>query len=265
MLEVRNLSTHFNSDNGTVKAVDNVSFSVGKGEVLGIVGESGSGKSTVALSIMRLIYPPGKIISGEVIFNGQDLLKLSEKEMIGIRGAKISMIFQDPFTSLNPVFTVGDQIAEAIQLHQGLDRREAWKKAIEMLEMVQIQDPARRVKDYPHQFSGGMRQRVMIAMALACRPEILIADEPTTALDVTIQAEIIRLLKELQEKLNLSIIYITHNFGIIKAICQRTLVMYNGRIEEEGGVREVLAGPRSPYTRRLLESLKVLSQREVKL
>jgi len=258
VLNVKNLSTYFYLEKKVLKAVDGVSLFVDKGEILGVVGESGSGKSTLALSIMRLVSPPGKIVSGEVIFNGQDLLELSEEEMIKIRGAKISMIFQDPFSSLNPVFSVGDQIAEAIQLHQGLSRREAWQKAIEMLNLVQIKDPEIRVKDYPHQFSGGMRQRVMIAMALACQPEILIADEPTTALDVTIQAEILKLLKELQEKLNLSIIYITHNFGIIKEICNRVVVMYQGKVVEGGKTYQVLENPREDYTKKLINCLKEL-------
>ncbi|MFC1571094.1 ABC transporter ATP-binding protein [Candidatus Margulisiibacteriota bacterium] len=258
MLEVKNLSTYFYQDGSIVKAVDNVSFSVGKGEILGILGESGSGKSTIAHSILRLIYPPGKIVAGEIIFNGQDLLKLSEEQMIKIRGAKISMIFQDPFSSLNPVYTVGDQIAEAIRLHQGLNKRDSWQKAIEMLDTVHIKKPELRIKDYPHQFSGGMRQRVMIAMALACRPELLIADEPTTALDVTIQAEILKLLKEVQQKFNLGIIYITHNFGIIKAICQRVLVMYKGKLIEQGTVDKVLKSPQEKYTKKLIDCLEVL-------
>lgn len=258
MLNVRNLSTYFYQEGSAVKAVDDVSFSVGKGEILGILGESGSGKSTIAHSIMRLIYPPGKIVSGEIIFKGQDLLKLSEEAMIKIRGAQISMVFQDPFTSLNPVYTVGDQIAEAIRLHQGLKRKEAWDKAVQMLDTVHIKDPASRIKDYPHQFSGGMRQRVMIAMALACKPELLIADEPTTALDVTIQAEILKLLKEIQEKFNLSVIYITHNFGIIKAICQRVIVIYRGKIVEKGRVEEIFASPKDSYTKKLIACLEVL-------
>ena len=261
MLEVKALSTYFYQDEAVVKAVEGVSLSVASGETLGVVGESGSGKSTLALSLMRLIYPPGKIVSGEVVFNGQDLMKLTEQEMIKIRGAKISMIFQDPFTSLNPVFTVGDQIAEAIELHQGLSRKQAWNKAIEMLEIVKIKDPGVRIKDYPHQFSGGMRQRVMIAMALACRPEVLIADEPTTALDVTIQAEILKLLKELQKELKLSIIYITHNFGIIREVCERVIVMYKGRKVEEGRVQEVLENPKEDYTKSLINSLRALRDR----
>ncbi|MFH1826708.1 MAG: ABC transporter ATP-binding protein [bacterium] len=260
MLEIKSLSTYFQSDGQTIKAVDDVSFSLGQGEVLGILGESGSGKSTVAHSILRLIYPPGKIAAGQVLFHGRDLLKLTEEQMIKIRGAKISMIFQDPFASLNPVLTVGDQIAEAVQLHQGLNKKRAWVRAQEMLDIVRIKDSGLRVKDYPHQFSGGMRQRVMIAMALACQPEILIADEPTTALDVTIQAEILGLLTELQQKLNLSIIYITHNFGIIKRICQRVLVMHRGKIVEQGEVQQVFSNPEDEYTKRLIACLSVLKQ-----
>ena len=258
MLEVKNLSTYFYKEDLVIKAVDNVSFSVEKGEVLGILGESGSGKSTVAHSLLRLVASPGKIVAGEVLFNGQDLLKLTENEIIKVRGAKISMIFQDPFTSLNPVFTVGDQITEAIQLHQALPRKKAWQKAVEMLATVKIKDPELRIIDYPHQFSSGMRQRVMIAMAIACQPELLIADEPTTALDVTIQAEILKLLKELQQKFNLSIVYITHNFGIIKQICDRVLVMYKGKIVEEGKTLTIFANPQAEYTKRLILCLSEL-------
>jgi len=255
MLEVRGLSVTYPA----INAVSGVRFSVASGETLGVVGESGSGKSTVALAIMRLISPPGEIISGEVIFRGQDLLKLPEAEMIKVRGAKISMVFQDPFTSLNPVFTVGDQIAEAIQLHQGLKRPEAWEKAVEMLDLVRIKDSEVRSRDYPHQFSGGMRQRVMIAMALACQPELLIADEPTTALDVTIQAEILALLKELQAKMKLSIIYITHNFGIVKQLCDRVVVMNKGVIVEEGRTETIFNSPKNVYTQRLIDCLKTLT------
>ncbi|MDI6731112.1 MAG: ABC transporter ATP-binding protein [Candidatus Margulisbacteria bacterium] len=247
-------------DDSEVEAVKDVSFKVNKGEIIGILGESGSGKSTVALSILRLISSPGKITCGEIIFNGADLLKLTESEMIKIRGAKIAMIFQDPFSSLNPVLTVGDQIAEAIELHQGLKRKEAWQKAIEMLEIVQIKNPAGRCKNYPHQFSGGMRQRVMIAMALSCNPKLLIADEPTTALDVTVQAEILRLLKELQQKFNLSIIYITHNFGIVKHLCDRVVVMNKGKIVEEGEIIKVLSNPKDEYTKKLIGCLNELNR-----
>lgn len=259
MLEVKNLSTDFEQAGVTVRAVKRVSFSLNKGEVLGIVGESGSGKSTLALSLLRLIDRPGRIVGGEIIFQGQDLLKLSSDEMIKIRGRKIAMIFQDPFTSLNPVYSVGDQIAEVIQLHQRVDRRTAWQKAVEALAAVKIKEPAERANDYPHQFSGGMRQRVMIAMALAGQPELLIADEPTTALDVTIQAEILLLLKELQQQYNLSILYITHNFGIVKQICSRVVVMWRGEIVEEGLVSEILTAPKQEYTKNLIDCLKVLA------
>lgn len=252
MLEVKNLSTYFSQNDAIVKAVDDISLSVEKGEVLGVLGESGSGKSTIAHSILRLIQPPGKIVSGEIIFNGQDLLKLTDEEIIKIRGAKISMIFQDPFTSLNPVFTVGEQIVEAIRLHQRLNKKNAWEKAIQMLETVYIKNPQKRVRDFPHQFSGGMRQRVMIAMALACQPKLLIADEPTTALDVTIQAEILKLLRELQAKFKLSIIYITHNFGIVKKICDRVVVLSKGQVVEQGKTSDILLNPADPYTRKLI-------------
>ena len=255
MLEINNLSVEFKD----VTAVKNVSLSVARGEILGILGESGSGKSTIAHSILRLIYPPGKIVAGEIIFNGQDLMKLSEDEMIKIRGAKISMIFQDPFSSLNPVFTVGEQIAEVIRLPQGLNRREAYDKVVQMLELVKIKDPAARIKDYPHQFSGGMRQRVMIAMALACEPELLLADEPTTALDAAIQDEILNLLRELKDKFNLSIIYITHNFSIIKSLCSRVVVLNKGKLVEEGGVEDILQNPQEPYTQNLINCVKILN------
>jgi len=252
MLEVRNLSVEFNG----VKAVDNVSFRLDKGGTLGLAGESGSGKSTIALAIMKLVVPG----AGEVLLDGKDLLKTSEDEMTRVRGARISMIFQDPFTSLNPVFTVGEQVAEAVRLHQGMGRAEAWSAAVKMLEAVHIKDATARAHHYPHQFSGGMRQRVMIAMALACRPEILIADEPTTALDATIQMEIIQLLKEVQAEFNLSVIFITHNFGIVKAFCRDVLVINKGRIVEAGSVASVLSNPRSPYTKKLLDALRIINR-----
>lgn len=261
MLEIKGLAVNYFLNDSVVAAVKEVSFAVGRGEILGIVGESGSGKSTLAQAIMGLISPPGKIVSGEVLFNGRDLLKLSASEMIKVRGAGISMIFQDPFTSLNPVLTVGDQIAETIELHQGLTRQEAWGKAMALLDLVKINDPETRARAYPHQFSGGMKQRVMIALALACQSELLIADEPTTALDVTIQAEILKLLKELQKNLNISIIYITHNFGIIRAVCQKALVVYQGEVVEAGSVAGLLTDPQSAYTARLLAAWKVLSKR----
>jgi ABC-type dipeptide/oligopeptide/nickel transport system ATPase component len=258
MLEVKNLSVEYKTDCEIVKAVNNVSFSLSGSEILGLVGESGSGKSTIALTIMKLISNPGRIAAGEIIFNGQDILKMTKPELIHLRGAKISMIFQDPFTSLNPVFSIGDQVAEVIQLHQGLGRQEAWQKAVEMLEVVHINKAKERVRDYPHQFSGGMRQRVMIAMALACQPKILIADEPTTALDVTIQAEILKLLKEIQQKFNLSIIYITHNFGIIKQMCDRVVVIQKGQIVEAGETQAVFGQPKNEYTQKLINCLKVM-------
>jgi len=256
MLEVKDLSVTYFTEAEAVSAVSGVSLLVAKGETLGVLGESGSGKSTLALALMRLVGYPGKIVKGEIWFKGQDLLKLSEAEMIKIRGARISMIFQDPFTSLNPVYSIGDQIAEAIQLHQQVSRREAWSRAKDMLSLVRLD--SRRISDYPHQFSGGMQQRAMIAMALSCRPDLLIADEPTTALDVTIQADILKLLLELQRDLGLSIIYITHNFGIIKEVCRRVLVMYKGRVVEEGETLKVLNDPKDNYTKSLIESLRVL-------
>jgi ABC-type dipeptide/oligopeptide/nickel transport system ATPase component len=257
MLEVKGLTVTYQTD-PPVTAVEGVSLTVGSGESVGVVGESGSGKSTIALAIMGLLSSPGKVEQGEILFNGRDLLKLRENELIKVRGGQISMIFQDPFTSLDPVFTVGDQIAEAVQMHQGLSKRMAWRKAIEMLALVQIKDPAQRAGDYPHQFSGGMRQRVMIAMALACQPELLIADEPTTALDVTIQAEILRLLKELQRQFGLSILYITHNFGIVKELCERVVVVHQGKAVETGPTAQVLSAPQQAYTKKLIDCLKVI-------
>ena len=254
MLEVRNLSVEYPA----VKAVEGVSLTVGSGESLGVVGESGSGKSTIALAIMRLISAPGKIVGGEINFQGRDLLKISEEEMIKVRGARISMIFQDPFTSLNPVFTIGDQIAEAVALHQGLNRRESWQKAVQMLELVKIKNPSKRARDYPHQFSGGMRQRAMIAMALACQPDLLLADEPTTALDVTIQAEILSLLKDIQAQLKFGLLYITHNFGIIKEMCERAVVIHKGKLVESGSVSQIIDSPSQAYTKRLIDCVRAL-------
>ena len=254
MLQIKNLSTHFYKDDTIIKAVDDVSFCVEKGETLGLLGESGSGKSTVGISILRLISTPGKIISGKVELDDSDILKLPEKEMINIRGARISMIFQDPFSSLNPVFTIGEQIAETISLHQKLSKRKSLEKAGEMLAMVQI-DP-KRIRDYPHQFSGGMRQRVVIVIALSCRPEFLIADEPTTALDVTIQAEILRLIRDLQKKLGFGMIFITHNFKIARKVCDRFVVMQKGRVVEEG--IEVFERPKNPYTKKLVNCMDML-------
>jgi len=235
LLDVRNLETQFKTQDGIVKAVNNVSFYVNRGETLGIVGESGSGKSVTSLSIMRLIpNPPGRISGGEVIFDGQDLLKISEDEMRDLRGNRIAMIFQDPMTSLNPVLTIGQQITESLMLHLKLSAKEAQNRAIELLNHVGIPSAARRINEYPHQFSGGMRQRVMIAMALACNPELLIADEPTTALDVTIQAQILELIKRLQSELGMAVIIITHDLGVVAGMSDRVMVMYAGRVVEEG-------------------------------
>ena len=230
ILKVNNLKTYFFTDDEEIPAVDGVSFSISKGETLGIVGESGSGKSVTALSIMRLLpVPPAKIVDGQILFRDEDLLKKSEDEMRNIRGNRISMIFQEPMTSLNPVFTIGRQISETLILHQGMNNKEAIEKSIEMLKLVKIPLPEKRVREYPHQLSGGMRQRVMIAMALACRPEILIADEPTTALDVTIQAQILELIKELQEQLGTAVMMITHDLGVIAEVSDNVMVMYCGR------------------------------------
>ncbi len=259
LLEVNDLQTHFPTRAGLVRAVDGVSFHLDRGELLGLVGESGCGKSITALSIMRLIAPPGKIVGGEISFDGKNLLKLSDREMRAIRGDDIAMIFQDPMTSLNPVFTVGEQIAEALRLHRKLSRKAAREAAIEAMREVSIPDPARRIKDYPHQLSGGMRQRVMIAMALACDPKLLIADEPTTALDVTIQAQILELLDELRKNRELAVLLITHDLGVVAEVADRVAVMYTGRIVEESPVEELFARPRHPYTEGLLRSVPKLT------
>lgn len=259
LLEVNNLQTHFPTRAGLVRAVDGVSFYLDRGELLGLVGESGCGKSITALSIMRLIAPPGKIVGGEISFDGRNLLNLSDREMRAIRGDDIAMIFQDPMTSLNPVFTVGEQIAEALRLHRKLSRKAAREGAIEAMREVSIPDPARRIKDYPHQLSGGMRQRVMIAMALACDPKLLIADEPTTALDVTIQAQILELLNELRKNRELAVLLITHDLGVVAEVADRVAVMYTGRIVEESPVEELFARPRHPYTEGLLRSVPKLT------
>jgi oligopeptide/dipeptide ABC transporter ATP-binding protein len=256
ILEVNDLKTYFSTDEGNVKAVDGVSFHINRGETLAVVGESGSGKSVTSLSIMRLIAtPPGRIAGGEMLFEGEDLVKKSEAQMRKIRGNDISMIFQEPMTSLNPVYTVGDQIAEAIQLHQNKGRRQAMKLAAEMLDLVGIPEPGKRVHNYPHQMSGGMRQRVMIAMALSCGPKLLIADEPTTALDVTIQAQILDLMRQLQREIGMSILFITHDLGVVAEIADRVVVMYAGRAVEEGDVREIFANPQMPYTLGLMNSI----------
>ncbi|HSP15605.1 MAG TPA: ABC transporter ATP-binding protein [Thermoanaerobaculia bacterium] len=255
LLEVKNLRTSFFTGDGAVHAVDNVSFNVGRGEAVALVGESGCGKSVTALSIMRLVAPPGKITGGEVRFKGRDLASLSENEIRKVRGDDIAMVFQEPMTSLNPVFKIGWQVAEAVRIHRKVSKKEAWKKAGEMLELVAIPDPIKRLDDYPHQLSGGMRQRVMIAMALSCDPELLIADEPTTALDVTIQAQIMELLASLQQRLGLAVLLITHDLGVVAEFCERVIVMYTGRIVEEASVRDLFANPAHPYTRGLLKSL----------
>src|SRR6267142_360064 len=255
LLEVKHLKTHFPTRTGLVRAVDDVSFYLDRGELLGLVGESGCGKSITALSIMRLISPPGRIVGGEITFDGKNLLKLSDAEMRQIRGDDIAMIFQDPMTSLNPVFTVGEQIAEALRLHRKLSRKAARAAAIEAMQEVAIPDPARRVDDYPHQLSGGMRQRVMIAMALACDPKLLIADEPTTALDVTIQAQILELLNELRKNRELAVLLITHDLGVVAEVADRVAVMYTGKIVEESPVDELFARPKHPYTQGLLRSI----------
>jgi oligopeptide/dipeptide ABC transporter ATP-binding protein len=263
LLEVRNLQTQFPTRAGLVRAVDGVSFYLDGGELLGLVGESGCGKSITALSVMRLIAPPGKIVSGEIIFDGKNLLSLSDREMRQIRGDDIAMIFQDPMTSLNPVFRVGEQIAEALRLHRKLSRPDARAAAIEAMQEVAIPDPARRVDDYPHQLSGGMRQRVMIAMALACNPKLLIADEPTTALDVTIQAQILELLNELRKTRELAVLLITHDLGVVAEVADRVAVMYTGRIVEESPVEELFARPKHPYTEGLLRSVPKLTAEHV--
>jgi peptide/nickel transport system ATP-binding protein len=261
ILEVKGLRTSFFSDEGEVKAVDDVSFDVFKGKTLGIVGESGCGKSVTSLSIMRLVpNPPGKIMGGEILYKGTNLLNLDAAAMRKIRGNQISMIFQEPMTSLNPVFTIGNQIVEAITLHQDLSKKEARNKSIEMLKLVGIPSPDKRVDDYPHQLSGGMRQRVMIAMALSCDPQVLIADEPTTALDVTIQAQILDLLRELQAKVGMGLILITHDLGVVAEMANEVAVMYAGRVVEHGTVYEIFKNPKMPYTRGLLNSIPTLSK-----
>jgi len=252
---VKKLRTSFFTGDGVVHAVDNVSFQVRRGEAVALVGESGCGKSVTAMSIMRLIAPPGKITSGEVRFKGRNLASLSEKEMRNVRGNDIAMVFQEPMTSLNPVFKIGAQVAEAIRIHRKVGKKEAWKQAGDMLELVSIPDPHKRLQDYPHQLSGGMRQRVMIAIALSCDPELLIADEPTTALDVTIQAQIMELLAGLQKKLGLAVLLITHDLGVVAEFCERVIVMYTGRVVEDAPVRQLFGTPGHPYTRGLLKSL----------
>ena len=266
LVEVKNLKTYFYTEDGIVPAVDGVDFQIQKGETLGIVGESGCGKSVTSLSLLRLVpNPPGKIVDGEMLFRGESLLKKSEAEMRKIRGNDISMIFQEPMTSLNPVFTIGEQIAEAIELHQGLSKKEAIDKAIEMLNLVGIPAAEKRVNDFPHQMSGGMRQRVMIAMALSCNPSLLIADEPTTALDVTIQAQILELMKGLKERLGTAIMLITHDLGVVAEMAENVLVMYAGNVVEYADVKTIFKEPKHPYTIGLMGSIPRLDQSKEKL
>ena len=259
LLEVKDLKTSFFTHLGEVKAIRGISFHVNKSEAIGIVGESGSGKSVTSLSIMRLLQHPGKIVSGEILFKGEDLIKKSTKEIMNIRGNEIAMIFQDPMTALNPVFTIGNQISEVILKHQNLTKKDAHEKSVEMLKLVGIPDPEKRIKNYPHEFSGGMRQRAMIAMALSCEPDLLIADEPTTALDVTIQAQILSLMKDLNSKLNTSTILITHDLGVVSDVCSRIIVMYGGLIMEQGEKRDIFYSPQHPYTMGLLKSIPKIS------
>ena len=260
LLEVKNLETHFPTRGGLVRAVNDVSFYIREGELLGLVGESGCGKSITALSVMRLIASPGRIAGGEILFKGENLLSVSDERMRDIRGNDIAMIFQDPMTSLNPVYTVGEQIAEALRLHRKLNKKDAWDAAVAAMKEVSIPDPSRRVNDYPHQLSGGMRQRVMIAMALACDPELLIADEPTTALDVTIQAQILELLDNLRQTRKLAVLLITHDLGVVAEVADRVCVMYTGRIVEESGVDEIFENPKHPYSQGLLKSVPKLRE-----
>ncbi|MDC7226346.1 MAG: ABC transporter ATP-binding protein [Spirochaetales bacterium] len=261
ILRVDDLKTYFNTDDGIVKAVDGVSFELKKGEMLGIVGESGSGKSVTNLSLMKLIpSPPGKIMNGTAMFDGENIFDMSDEEIRKLRGNRIGMIFQDPMTSLNPFLRISTQMIETIVLHQKLEKDAARNRAVEMLEMVGIPNPEKRINDYPHQFSGGMRQRVMIAMALSCDPEILIADEPTSALDVTIQAQIIEVIQELSRKLNTAVIMITHDLGVVAGICDTVCVMYAGRIVEKGTNDEIFKDPKHPYTQGLIKSVPRLDQ-----
>ena len=267
LLELRRLSTHYVSARGTrvTRAVDDVTLSLDQGQTLGIVGESGSGKTTLALTLLRMLPPAARVVSGEMLFEGSDLLKKPENEMRRIRGKRIAMILQDPMMSLNPLFTVGDQVAEPIRVHEGTPRRSAWKRATELLKAVRIAAPETRVREYPHQLSGGMRQRSVGAIAISCEPRILIADEPTTSLDVTIQAQYLNLLRDLQRSHNLALIFITHNLGIVAKMCDQVAVMYGGRLVEAGPVKQIYNAPAHPYTRALLESIPRLGDSRQRL
>jgi len=266
LLEVRDLSIHFFTEEGVVRAVENVSLEIYPSEILGLVGESGCGKSVTGLSLLRLIpIPPGQIVNGDIFFDGRSLLNLDEKEIQRVRGNDISMIFQEPMTSLNPVFTIGDQIMEAIILHQELDKTAARKRAIEMLDRVKIPSPDKMIDSYPHQLSGGMRQRAMIAMALSCQPKLLIADEPTTALDVTIQAQVLQLLEEIQREMGMSVLLITHDLGVVAEIADRVAVMYAGRVLEYGPIKAIFGKMRNPYTRGLMHSIPQLTEKKTRL
>lgn len=264
ILQVKNLHTSFKTESGLVRAVNGVNFNLERGKVLGIVGESGSGKSVTAYSILRILDNPGKITDGEILFHGEDIVKYNGHEINAFRGAKVSIIFQDPMTSLNPVYTIENQLVEAVRLHTSRSRQQAKERALEMLQLVGVNEPQKRLKQYPYQLSGGMRQRVMIAMALACEPDILIADEPTTALDVTIQAQILELMLELKDRLGMSIIMITHDLGVIAEMCDEIIVLYAGRVCERGTAEEIFYNPRHEYTKGLLRSLpKITAKHEV--
>jgi len=256
LLEIKGLKTHFKTDDGWLHAVDGVDIAIDRGETVGVVGESGCGKSVTAKTVMKLIdMPPGKIVAGQVLWKGRDLVPMPPEAMQKIRAKEISIIFQEPMTSLNPVYTVGEQIAESLRLHEGLSRKDAMDRAVQMLKLVRIPTPERRVRDYPHQFSGGMRQRVMIAIALACKPQLVIADEPTTALDVTIQAQILDLLQRLKDEMGMAVMLITHAMGVVAEVAQRVVVMYAGKVVEEAPVKELFAHPRHPYTQGLIRSI----------
>ena len=265
LLQVKNLHTSFFTDAGEVQAVNGISFNLDRGKVLGIVGESGSGKSVTAYSLMRILTDPGRVTKGEVLFKGEDVLKYSEQKMHSFRGSRISMIFQDPMTSLNPVYTVGNQLREAIKIHTNRNPKQVRERALEMLQLVGVNEPEKRLKQYPYELSGGMRQRVMIAMALACEPDVLIADEPTTALDVTIQAQILELMQDLQKKMGMSIIMITHDLGVIADICDEIIVMYAGRVCERGTADEIFYNPCHEYTKGLIRSIPKFGARHEKL